>query len=943
MPRQSYSLNNYVGGASPAVLNANINNSTTTVVVSGTNSSWGTLGISGGFFLSLNYGTATEEKIWVPSGTYNWSSPPVTLTNVSRGVDNTSAQSLNIGYSVVPILTAIDLQEANTLVTKILGSGNLLITSGMAVLSTGAGITYGNVASSGGGGGGPSIASLSGPGLTTSPGFLVQSGGLTIEDNAGDGINITSSGIMNVTAASGVYISSWDNNVEIQTNTQGIQINSTGGGPIAIESVDGIVALYGTGGGGVVQLSTDLGNIQMDSSGNLDLQVGSFILNGDPNGDTITIISGSGITISGSNLTFANAVPFSLYTWVGNPNGNVVGRIGDVCVDTTTPGLWQSIAFPVDNDSNWVPISGIVTISGTGIPSLSGAGTITNPGTLTQNGGLTVIDNSNSGINITTSGYMNFATGSGFTITDNSLNGNTNISSIDSHLFINADGYLSIDSHTNGLQDMMITAQGGMKIDSQGGGPGTYPLTIIASNQNDLQLISSSENVVVSGVSIQIDATSTQSSDNPSTDNRINILAASGITISGSNLTFYPPLTISGGTSIHSLSGAGLTSSPGLLVQSGGLTIHDNLANNINITTSGYINLTASGHITISGSSLNFYPPLPVSSGFPKSLSGAGLTTSPGLLVQSGGFSVIDPNGNGINFTTSGTITISGQSLNFYPPIASLISGTGIASLSGPGVTSSPGGLVQSGSFSVIDSTTNGISFNTKGTFRATTSGNISLVSSGNITISGQSLTFYPPIAVGSGGSYLPLTGGTVGPLIVSGSLTVSGITVLSGTNTIYGGVTISGGSNTLYGNTVLSGSVSISGTVTSSGQVVVSNGSHLVFQTISGTIPVGGGVLFLSANSATPTINANLYSTVEITNQTTAITSMTTNLTGSPTAGNSLHISFTGTGTFAITWGLAFESSTVTLPTTTVGTNRLDVGLYWNDVTSKWRCVAVC
>lgn len=100
--------------------------------------------------------------------------------------------------------------------------------------------------------------------------------------------------------------------------------------------------------------------------------------------------------------------------------------------------------------------------------------------------------------------------------------------------------------------------------------------------------------------------------------------------------------------------------------------------------------------------------------------------------------------------------------------------------------------------------------------------------------------------------------------------------------------------------------------------------------------------VLASTANSATPTINTDSYDMVVITGQSVAITSFTTNLTGTPVNGQKLWISVTGTTAIAITWGASFESSTATLPTTTVTTNRLDVGFVWNVATSKWRCVAV-
>jgi hypothetical protein len=99
--------------------------------------------------------------------------------------------------------------------------------------------------------------------------------------------------------------------------------------------------------------------------------------------------------------------------------------------------------------------------------------------------------------------------------------------------------------------------------------------------------------------------------------------------------------------------------------------------------------------------------------------------------------------------------------------------------------------------------------------------------------------------------------------------------------------------------------------------------------------------VLASTANSATPSLNTDNYDMMVITGQSVAITSFTTNLTGTPVNGQKLWIAITGTTAIAITWGASFESSTVTLPTTTVSTNRLDVGFVWNAETSKWRCVA--
>lgn len=94
------------------------------------------------------------------------------------------------------------------------------------------------------------------------------------------------------------------------------------------------------------------------------------------------------------------------------------------------------------------------------------------------------------------------------------------------------------------------------------------------------------------------------------------------------------------------------------------------------------------------------------------------------------------------------------------------------------------------------------------------------------------------------------------------------------------------------------------------------------------------------TASSATPTINTDNVDWYIITALAVNITSMTTNLSGTPTNGQRLYISITGTATRTIAWGAFFENGGATLPTTTSGTSRLDVEFFWNSATSKWRCV---
>lgn len=100
--------------------------------------------------------------------------------------------------------------------------------------------------------------------------------------------------------------------------------------------------------------------------------------------------------------------------------------------------------------------------------------------------------------------------------------------------------------------------------------------------------------------------------------------------------------------------------------------------------------------------------------------------------------------------------------------------------------------------------------------------------------------------------------------------------------------------------------------------------------------------VTAISGPGATPTINTDNCDFVDLTAIAAAITSMSTNLTGTPTNGDKLVIRFKDNGTArAIAWGSSFEAVGVALPTTTVISKRLTVGFIYDTTTSKWGCVA--
>lgn len=95
-------------------------------------------------------------------------------------------------------------------------------------------------------------------------------------------------------------------------------------------------------------------------------------------------------------------------------------------------------------------------------------------------------------------------------------------------------------------------------------------------------------------------------------------------------------------------------------------------------------------------------------------------------------------------------------------------------------------------------------------------------------------------------------------------------------------------------------------------------------------------------SSSATPTINTDNCDFVDITALAAAITSMTTNLSGTPTNAQKLIIRFKDNATArTIAWGTSWESCGVALPTTTVISKRLTVGFLYDTTSSKWGCVA--
>jgi hypothetical protein len=119
-------------------------------------------------------------------------------------------------------------------------------------------------------------------------------------------------------------------------------------------------------------------------------------------------------------------------------------------------------------------------------------------------------------------------------------------------------------------------------------------------------------------------------------------------------------------------------------------------------------------------------------------------------------------------------------------------------------------------------------------------------------------------------------------------------------------------------------------------GQLLTHDGTKWINKRITPTVSS-------ETSSATPTINVNSVDAHSITALAANITSMTTNLSGSPSNFQKLTIRIKDNGTArTIAWGTSYASRGATLPTTTVISKVTTVGLIYNSAVPIWDCVAV-
>jgi hypothetical protein len=121
----------YAGAAPACTLTNSITSVDTTALLTGTVTAWNDTA-GGPFFMVIDPGLVTEEKVLV--GTRTGSS----LSVMTRGVDGTTAASHSAGATCYPVFTASDADEANTLASTMTTRGDLL--------TMGAGPTVGRIA-----------------------------------------------------------------------------------------------------------------------------------------------------------------------------------------------------------------------------------------------------------------------------------------------------------------------------------------------------------------------------------------------------------------------------------------------------------------------------------------------------------------------------------------------------------------------------------------------------------------------------------------------------------------------------------------------------------------------------------------------------------------------------------------------------------------------------
>lgn len=113
----------YAGAAPACTLTNSITSGDTSALLTGDVTNWTTTA-SGPFFMVIDPGLSTEEKVLV--GARSGSS----LSSMTRGQDGTTAASHAAGSTCYPVFTATDADQANKVASTLTTKGDILVTDG---------------------------------------------------------------------------------------------------------------------------------------------------------------------------------------------------------------------------------------------------------------------------------------------------------------------------------------------------------------------------------------------------------------------------------------------------------------------------------------------------------------------------------------------------------------------------------------------------------------------------------------------------------------------------------------------------------------------------------------------------------------------------------------------------------------------------------------------
>ena len=122
----------YAGAAPACTLTNSITSGDTSALLTGDVTNWTTTA-SGPFFMVIDPGLSTEEKVLVGSRTGS------SLSSITRGQDGTTAASHAAGATVYPVFTATDADQANKVASTLTTKGDVLVTDGSVLNRLGVG------------------------------------------------------------------------------------------------------------------------------------------------------------------------------------------------------------------------------------------------------------------------------------------------------------------------------------------------------------------------------------------------------------------------------------------------------------------------------------------------------------------------------------------------------------------------------------------------------------------------------------------------------------------------------------------------------------------------------------------------------------------------------------------------------------------------------------